>query len=66
VIIDYPITRAFIVAHDETRPKFQREISRRTFAHSGLHDVTLFLTYEKVRALWERYQAVGPGTDEWA
>jgi hypothetical protein len=66
VIIDYPITQAYIVADDGTRSKFQREIVRRTFAHSGLHDVTRFLTYEKVRELWERYQAVGPGADEWA
>src|SRR6202171_5655413 len=61
VIIDYPIPSAFIVGNEETRAKFQREIGRRTFANSGLRDITSFLTYDAIRTLWDKYQDVGRG-----
>jgi type II restriction enzyme len=66
VMIDFPITEAFIVGDGEkTRRKFEREIARRTFEHSGLIDVTKFLLYEQVRQTWQRYQTVGAGSRAW-
>jgi hypothetical protein len=66
VMIDFPITEAFIVGDgDKTQRKFEREIARRTFEHSGLIDVTRFLLYEQVRQTWQRYQSVGAGSKEW-
>ena len=67
VIIDFPITEAFVVGEDDkTRRKFEREITRRTFEHSGLISVTHFLTYEDVRQIWQRYRSVGAGSKEWS
>lgn len=66
VMIDFPITEAFIVGDgDKTQRKFEREIARRTFDQSGLIEVTRFLLYEQVRQTWQRYQGVGPGSTEW-
>ena len=65
-MIDFPITEAFIVGDGEkTRRKFEREIARRTFDHSGLIEVTKFLLYEQVRQTWQRYQSVGAGSRAW-
>jgi hypothetical protein len=66
VMIDFPIPEAFVVGDgDKTRAKFEREISRRTFEHSGLRTVTKFLFYEQVRETWKRYAEVGGGSREW-
>lgn len=66
VIVDFPITEAFIVGDgDKTQRKFEREIARRTFEHSGLIDITRFLLYEQVRQTWQRYQSVGAGSRAW-
>src|SRR6266545_4516336 len=66
VMIDFPITEAFIVGDgDKTERKFEREIARRTFGHSGLIDVTRFLLYDQVRQTWQRYQSVGAGSKAW-
>jgi hypothetical protein len=64
-MIDYPIPQAFIVGDEQTRRKFDREIARRTFSHSGLRDVTSFLTYDQVREVWGQYRAVGRGSQAW-
>lgn len=67
VMIDFPITEAFIVGDGEkTQRKFEREIARRTFDHSGLIKVTNFLLYAKVRETWKRYQDVGSGSKSWS
>jgi hypothetical protein len=43
-MIDFPVPEAFIVGDgDKTRAKFEREIARRTFEHSGLREVTRYL-----------------------
>lgn len=66
VMIDFPIPEAFIVGDGEkTRAKFEREIARRTFEHSGLRTVTKFLFYDLVRQTWRKYQDVGTGSREW-
>jgi hypothetical protein len=66
VMIDFPITEAFIVGDGEkTQRKFEREIARRTFEQSGLIDVTRFLLYEQVRQTWNRYRSIGAGSKEW-
>ena len=66
VMIDFPITEAFIVGDGEkTQRKFEREIARRTFEHSGLVEVTRFLLYEQVRQTWQRYRSVGQGSKGW-
>jgi hypothetical protein len=66
VIIDFPIPVAFIVGDAErTLAKFEREIARRTFEHSGLRDVTQFLYYDQVRQTWKKFQAIGEGSREW-
>jgi hypothetical protein len=66
VMIDLPIPEAFIVGDgDKTQRKFEREIARRTFEHSGLIDVTRFLLYEQVRQTWQRYLSVGSGSKDW-
>jgi hypothetical protein len=66
VIIDFPLPEAFIVGDgDRTRAKFEREIARRTFDHSGLRDVTKFLYYEQVRQTWRQYQEIGRGSRAW-
>ena len=66
VMIDFPIPEAFIVGDGEkTQRKFEREVARRTFEHSGLIDVTRFLLYEDVRQTWQRYRSVGSGSKEW-
>lgn len=67
VIIDFPIPEAFIVGDGEkTRAKFEREIARRTFEHSGLRDVTRYLFYEAVRDTWRKFQEIGEGSREWS
>jgi hypothetical protein len=67
VIIDFPITEAFVVGDgDKTRRKFEREIVRRTFEQSGLIEVTRFLLYEQVRQTWQRYRSVGSGSKSWS
>lgn len=67
VTIDFPITEAFVVGDgDKTQRKFEREIARRTFEHSGLINVTRFLLYEQVRQIWQRYQSVGTGSKAWS
>jgi hypothetical protein len=67
VMIDFPIPEAFIVGDGErTRAKFEREIARRTFEHSGLSEVTRYLYYEHVRETWRKFQAVGEGSREWS
>jgi hypothetical protein len=66
VMIDFPITEAFIVGDGEkTQRKFEREIARRTFEHSELKDVTQFLRYDQVRQTWQKYRSVGTGSKEW-
>ena len=66
VLVDFPIPEAFIVGDGEkTRSKFEREIARRTFEHSGLRDVTQFIYYEQVRQTWQQYQQIGAGSREW-
>lgn len=66
VMIDFPIPQAFIVGDGgKTRAKFEREIARRSFEHSGLRDVTQFLLYDRVRQTWRKYQDVGEGSREW-
>jgi len=67
VMIDFPIPEAFVVGEGEkTKAKFEREIARRTFEHSGLRKVTLFLFYDHVRDTWQKFQAVGEGSREWS
>lgn len=67
VIIDFPIPEAFIVGDgDRTRAKFEREIARRTFDHSGLRAVTQFLYYDQVRQTWHHYQEIGAGSRDWS
>jgi hypothetical protein len=67
VLVDFPIPEAFIVGDGEkTRAKFEREIARRTFEHSGLRKVTRYLYYEHVRDTWRKFQAVGEGSREWS
>ena len=39
-------------------------IKRRTFEHSGLRKVTLFLYNDHVRDTWLKFQAVGEGSRE--
>ena len=66
VMIDFPIPEAFVVGDGEkTQRKFEREIARRTFEHSGLIEVTKFLLYEQVRQTWQRYRGVGAGSRAW-
>ena len=66
VMIDFPITEAFIVGDgDKTQRKFEREIARRTFDHSGLVTVSAFLPYEQVRQTWQLYRTVGSGSKAW-
>lgn len=66
VMIDFPITEAFVVGDgDKTQRKFEREIVRRTFEHSDLISVTRFLLYEQVRQTWLRYRSVGAGSKAW-
>jgi type II restriction enzyme len=66
VIIDFPIPEAFVVGDGEkTSAKFEREIARRTFDHSGLRHVTKFLLYDQVRQTWKKYREVGTGSKEW-
>ena len=66
VMIDFPITEAFIVGDgDKTQRKFEREIARRTFEHSGLVAVSRFLLYEQVRQTWLLYRTVGSGSKAW-
>ncbi len=67
VMIDFPITEAFVVGDGEkTRAKFEREITRRTFEHSGLRGVTRYLYYDHVRGTWQKFQAIGEGSREWS
>ena len=67
VMIDFPITEAFIVGDDDrTLRKSEREIARRTFEHSGLMKVTKFLRYEQVRQTWQHYRSVGAGSKDWS
>lgn len=67
VMIDFPITEAFIVGDGEkTLRKFEREIARRTFEHSGLRDVGRFLYYEQIRQTWQRYRGIGAGSQAWS
>jgi hypothetical protein len=66
VMIDFPISEAFIVGDGEkTQRKFEREIARRTFEHSDLISITRFLMYDQVRQTWQRYQSVGAGSRAW-
>ncbi|HEU4971814.1 MAG TPA: hypothetical protein VFT35_07855 [Gaiellaceae bacterium] len=66
VMIDFPITEAFVVGDgDRTQRKFEREIARRTFDHSGLADVARFLDYDQVRQTWQLYRTVGQGSRAW-
>jgi hypothetical protein len=66
VMIDFPIPEAFVVGDGEkTRAKFEREIARRTFEHSGLRKVTKYLFYDLVRQTWRQYQEVGAGSRVW-
>lgn len=66
VMIDFPIPEAFIVGDgDRTKAKFEREVARRTFEHSGLRKVTKFLLYEQVRQTWRKYREIGVGSKEW-
>lgn len=67
VMIDFPIPEAFIVGDGEkTRAKFEREIARRTFEHSGLREVTRYLFYDHVRDTWRKFQAIGEGSRGWS
>ena len=66
VMIDFPVPQAFVVGDgDKTQRKFEREIARRTFEHSGLIDVTQFLHYAQVRETWEKYRGIGEGSRQW-
>ncbi len=53
VIIDYPVQKAAIVAPKEKQDRFERQVSRRTFNHSGLAGVSRFMTYKDVEKLYE-------------
>ena len=65
VMIDFPIPEAFIVGDGEkTKAKFEREIARRTFEHSGLREVTQFLLRPGARNV-ERYKEIGAGSEAW-
>lgn len=67
VMIDFPIPEAFVVGDGEkTLAKFEMEIARRTFAHSGLREVTRYVYYEDVRDTWRKFQAIGQGSREWS
>jgi hypothetical protein len=61
VMLDFPIPEAFVGDGEKTRAKFEREIARRTFEHSGLRGVTRFLLYDQVRQMWSKYQEIGRG-----
>jgi hypothetical protein len=66
VMIDFPIPEAFIVGDGErTKGKFEREIARRTFEHSGLRGITKFLLYDQVRQTWSKYREIGVGSKAW-
>jgi hypothetical protein len=66
VIIDFPIPGALIVGDgDKTKARFERQIARRTFEHSGLRAVTRFLFYAQVRQMWQKYAGLGGGSEEW-
>ena len=66
VMIDFPIPEAFVVGDgDRTLAKFEREVTRRTFEHSGLREVIRFLPYEKVRQTWRKYEEIGVGSKGW-
>jgi hypothetical protein len=66
VMIDFPITEAFVVGDGEkTQRKFEREIARRTFEHSGLVGVSRFLMYDQIRQTWQLYRTVGSGSKAW-
>jgi hypothetical protein len=66
VMIDFPVPQAFVVGDgDKTQRKFEREIARRTFDHSGLASVASFLQYDQVRETWQRYRTVGSGSRAW-
>jgi hypothetical protein len=63
VMIDFPIPETFIVGDgDRTKAKFEREIARRTFEHSGLRTITKFLLYDQVRQTWRKYREIGVGS----
>lgn len=53
IAIDYPVPEAVIVAAEERRSRFERQVERRTFNYSGLAEVCRFLTYEEVATLYE-------------
>lgn len=53
VITDYPISDGAIVAAEERRALFDRQINRRTFNVSGLAEVCKFLSYDQVEKLHE-------------
>lgn len=66
VVIDFPIPEAFVVGDGEkTQAKFEREIGRRTFEHSGLREVARFLLYDQVRQTWQKFRDLGAGSKEW-
>jgi hypothetical protein len=50
---------------EKTSAKFEREVARRTFEHSGLRDVTKFLLYDQVRQTWNKYREIGTGSRDW-
>jgi hypothetical protein len=51
--IDYPVPEAVIVAAENRRSGFEKQIERRTFNYSGLAEVCRFMTYEEVEKLYE-------------
>lgn len=56
--IDYPISKAYIVAPRERKGKFESELQRRTFVHSELADVCQFMAYEEVERLLHSYEEI--------
>jgi hypothetical protein len=53
IMIDYPVPEAVIVAAENRRSGFEKQIERRTFNYSGLAEVCRFMTYEEVEKLYE-------------
>jgi hypothetical protein len=51
--IDYPVPEAVIVAAEDRRSGFERQVGRRTFNYSGLAEVCRFMTYEDVEKLYQ-------------
>jgi hypothetical protein len=56
--IDYPIPKATIVAPENKRRLFETQITRRTFAESGLSEVCDFMSYKEVKDWFDSEQKI--------